>query len=71
MAFARRLGGLLRLRERLMPDEFAKGEPLESVLDRIVSFHPSISTTTLVVLQTSYTNRPFSRTMWSNGRALA
>lgn len=44
---------------------------LESVLDRIVSFHPSISTTTLVVLQTSYTNRPFSRTMWSNGRALA
>ena len=34
MAFARKLGGLLRLRERLMPDEFAKGEPLESVLER-------------------------------------
>jgi GAF domain-containing protein len=34
MAFARKLGGLLQLRERLMPDEFAKGEPLESVLDR-------------------------------------
>lgn len=44
---------------------------LEAVLDRIVSFHPSISTTTLVVLQTPYTNRPVSRTMWSNGRALA
>lgn len=34
MAFARKLGELLRLRERLMPGEFAKGEPLESVLDR-------------------------------------
>ena len=34
MAFARKLGGLLQLRERLMPAEFAKGEPLESVLDR-------------------------------------
>lgn len=44
---------------------------LEAVLDRIVSFHPSISTTTLVVLQTPYTNRPLSRTMWANGRAMA
>jgi Lrp/AsnC family leucine-responsive transcriptional regulator len=44
---------------------------LEAVLDRIVSFHPSISTTTLVVLQTSYTNRPLSRVMWTNGRAMA
>jgi len=44
---------------------------LEAVLDRIVSFHPSISTTTLVVLQTSYINRPLSRTMWLNGRAMA
>ena len=35
MAFARKLGGLLRLRERLMPGEFAQGEPLESVLDRL------------------------------------
>lgn len=34
MAFASKLGGLLQLRERLMPDEFAKGEPLESVLER-------------------------------------
>ena len=44
---------------------------LEAVLDRIVSFHPSISTTTLVVLQTPYTNRGLSRAMWSNGRAMA
>ena len=44
---------------------------LESVLDRIVSFHPSISTTTLVVLQTSYSNRPLSRAMWLPGRAMA
>jgi Lrp/AsnC family leucine-responsive transcriptional regulator len=44
---------------------------LEAVLDRIVSFHPSISTTTLVVLQTSYINRPLSRVMWTNGRAMA
>ena len=44
---------------------------LEAVLDRIVGFHPSISTTTLVVLQTSYINRPLSRAMWLNGRAMA
>jgi Lrp/AsnC family leucine-responsive transcriptional regulator len=44
---------------------------LEAVLDRIVSFHHSISTTTLVVLQTPYNNRPLSRTMWANGRAMA
>jgi Lrp/AsnC family leucine-responsive transcriptional regulator len=44
---------------------------LEAVLDRIVSFHPSISTTTLVVLQTPYSNRPLSRTMWAKGRAIA
>lgn len=42
---------------------------LEAVLDRIVGFHPSISTTTLVVLQTPYTNRPLSRTMWLSGGA--
>jgi Lrp/AsnC family leucine-responsive transcriptional regulator len=36
---------------------------LEAVLDRIVSFHPSISTTTLVVLQTPYANRALSRAM--------
>jgi Lrp/AsnC family transcriptional regulator, leucine-responsive regulatory protein len=43
---------------------------LEAVLDRIVSFHPSISTTTLVVLQTSYTNRSLSRSMWLEGSAI-
>ena len=34
MAFASRLRKLLSFRETLMPGEFAKGEPLESVLDR-------------------------------------
>jgi Lrp/AsnC family leucine-responsive transcriptional regulator len=43
---------------------------LEAVLDRIVRFHPSIGTTTLVVLQTPYANRPLSRTMWLGARAL-
>ncbi len=43
---------------------------LETVLDRILSVHPSISTTTLVVLQTHYANRPLSRTMWLGARAL-
>ncbi len=44
---------------------------LEAVLDRIMRCDPSISTTTLVVLQTSYNNRPLSRTMWLDGKALA
>jgi GAF domain-containing protein len=34
MPFALQLRELLGLRERLVPAEFAKGEPLESVLDR-------------------------------------
>ena len=34
MAFASRLRKLLNFRETLMPGEFAKGEPLESVLER-------------------------------------
>lgn len=42
---------------------------LEAILDRIVRFHPSISTTTLVVLQTPYNNRPLSREMWLRGSA--
>jgi Lrp/AsnC family transcriptional regulator, leucine-responsive regulatory protein len=42
---------------------------LEAVLDRIVRFHPSISTTTLVVLQTPYNNRPLSREAWLRGSA--
>jgi GAF domain-containing protein len=43
MPFARALRGLLRARERLMPDEFAKGEPLESVLDRYLMVVESTS----------------------------
>lgn len=42
---------------------------LEAVLDRVLKVHPSISTTTLVVLQTPYANRPLSRAMWLEGRA--
>lgn len=34
MAFALQLKQLLSFREKLMPSEFAKGEPLESVLER-------------------------------------
>jgi GAF domain-containing protein len=34
MPFALKLKELLRFRENLLPAEFAKGEPLESVLDR-------------------------------------
>jgi GAF domain-containing protein len=34
MPFGLQLGELLRFRETLVPGEFAKGEPLESVLDR-------------------------------------
>ena len=41
---------------------------LEAVLDRMLRVHPSISTTTLVVLQTPYVNRPLSRAMWLEGR---
>jgi GAF domain-containing protein len=43
MPFARTLRGLLRVRERLMPNEFAKGEPLESVLDRYLMVVESTS----------------------------
>ena len=43
---------------------------LEAILDRIVRFHSSISTTTLVVLQTPYRNRPLSRSMWLEGSAI-
>ncbi len=42
---------------------------LEAVLDRILKVHPSVSTTTLVVLQAPYTNRALSRATWSDGRA--
>lgn len=43
---------------------------LESVLDRVLKIHPSISTTTLVVLQAPHTNRPISRAMWHAASAI-
>jgi Lrp/AsnC family leucine-responsive transcriptional regulator len=43
---------------------------LETVLDRLLKIHASISTTTLVVLQTPHENRALTRTMWNAGRAL-
>lgn len=43
---------------------------LESVLDRVLKIHPSISTTTLVVLQAPHTNRPISRAMWNAASAI-
>jgi len=36
---------------------------LETVLDRLLKIHPSISTTTLIVLQTSHENRPLTLAM--------
>lgn len=44
---------------------------LETVLDRLLKIHPSISTTTLIVLQTPHQNRPIARAMWSAARLLA
>jgi Lrp/AsnC family leucine-responsive transcriptional regulator len=41
---------------------------LEAVLDRLLKIHSSISTTTLVVLQTPHENRPVTRTMWNAAR---
>jgi len=43
---------------------------LETVLDRLLKIHPSVSTTTLVVLQTPHENRPLTRTMWNAARSL-
>ncbi|KZC15811.1 AsnC family transcriptional regulator [Rhodanobacter sp. FW510-R12] len=37
---------------------------LESVLDRLLKIHASISTTTLVVLQAPHVNRAINRAMW-------
>src|SRR5215469_4977846 len=42
---------------------------LESVLDRLLKIHSSISTTTLIVLQTPHANRSITRTMFDAGRA--
>jgi len=44
---------------------------LESVLDRLLKIHASISTTTLIVLQTSHANRSITRGMWDAARALS
>ncbi|MGN2248713.1 Lrp/AsnC family transcriptional regulator [Frateuria sp. GZRe14] len=43
---------------------------LEAVLDRLLKIHPSVSTTTLVVLQTPHTNRPLTRAMWQAAHAV-
>ncbi|MFC5742501.1 Lrp/AsnC family transcriptional regulator [Dyella tabacisoli] len=44
---------------------------LEAVLDRLLKIHPSISTTTLVVLQTPHENRPVTRAMWNAASTLS
>jgi Lrp/AsnC family leucine-responsive transcriptional regulator len=44
---------------------------LEAVLDRLLKIHPSISTTTLIVLQTPHANRPITRAMWDTARSLS
>ena len=44
---------------------------LEAVLDRLLKIHASISTTTLIVLQTPHANRPLTRAMWSTGHAIS
>ncbi|RCS29549.1 Lrp/AsnC family transcriptional regulator [Rhodanobacter denitrificans] len=41
---------------------------LESVLDRLLKIHASISTTTLVVLQAPHANRAINRPMWDAAR---
>jgi Lrp/AsnC family transcriptional regulator, leucine-responsive regulatory protein len=44
---------------------------LETVLDRLLKIHASISTTTLIVLQTPHANRPVTRAMWAAGHAMS
>lgn len=44
---------------------------LEAVLDRLLKIHASISTTTLIVLQTPHENRPLTRTMWNAAHILS
>jgi len=46
-------------------------EHLQAVLDRLLRIHPSISTTTLIVLQTPHANRSITRSMWDTARALS
>ena len=43
---------------------------LESVLDRLLKIHASVSTTTLVVLQAPHANRAVTRAMWDAARKL-
>ena len=43
---------------------------LESVLDRLLKIHASVSTTTLVVLQAPHANRTITRAMWDAARKL-
>jgi Lrp/AsnC family leucine-responsive transcriptional regulator len=44
---------------------------LESVLDRLLKIHSSVSTTTLIVLQTPHANRAITRGMWDAARSLS
>lgn len=44
---------------------------LEAVLDRLLKIHSSVSTTTLIVLQTPHANRPITRVMWDAARLLS
>ncbi|HTV86261.1 MAG TPA: Lrp/AsnC family transcriptional regulator [Dyella sp.] len=44
---------------------------LEVVLDRLLKIHPSISTTTLIVLQTPHANRSITRVMFDAARKLS
>lgn len=43
---------------------------LEAVLDRLLKYHSSISTTTLIVLQAPHLNRPLTRIMWKAASAI-
>jgi Lrp/AsnC family leucine-responsive transcriptional regulator len=44
---------------------------LETVLDRVMKLHASISTTTLIVLQSAPINRIITRAMWDAARAIS
>jgi Lrp/AsnC family transcriptional regulator, leucine-responsive regulatory protein len=44
---------------------------LETVLDRVLKIHASISTTTLIVLQNAHINRTITRAMWDAARSIS
>jgi Lrp/AsnC family leucine-responsive transcriptional regulator len=44
---------------------------LEAVLDRLLKYHASINTTTLIVLQAPHQNRPLTRAMWNAASAIS